>query len=318
MGDAHGMDKDPGLSDGPHPKGHNTVRVATAPGMQLALAGVNVTAVEFASDRGMVDVAWRRRRLVCPHCADSTRLPQDTQAPPSAWRELDLGSWRVSVGAQLHRLRCPTDGVDARGGAVRPSRHRRDPRRRRPRRLAGQQDGGDCDQPAACASTGAPSGSSSNGSSLTSSIATASTGCIRSASTLVSYRKAHHDLTIVADHRSGTVVSADEGTDTQPPAREHRCGHGREVQGRPLGAAETTRRPHRRPARHAARPRGSAAGRSGAPTNSPKPSGPSSARTYATPTARSDPTSPSAAMSSRATSPAASSWTRSSSAASAT
>jgi transposase len=127
----------------------------------------------------------------------------------------------------------------------------------------------------------------------------------------VSYRKQHHYLTVVANHRTGKVVWTDEGKDTAaarrfydalgcqrahrltavsmdmgaaypkvtaeraprrssagipspswrwPPASStssaaptgttcanRRCGHREAVQGRPLGAAHTTRRPHRRP-----------------------------------------------------------------------
>jgi hypothetical protein len=107
MGDAHGMDKDLRCRSLRIRRGHITVRVTTAFNMLLALPGVNVTEVEFGSGRVIVDVALRRRRLVCPHCGYSTRWRHNVQATPSTWRALDLGIWRVTVRSQLRRLRCP-------------------------------------------------------------------------------------------------------------------------------------------------------------------------------------------------------------------
>jgi transposase len=59
------------------------VRVTTAFNMLLACPGVNITGVEFTADRVIVDVALRRRRLVCPHCGYSTRWRHNTQTQPS-------------------------------------------------------------------------------------------------------------------------------------------------------------------------------------------------------------------------------------------
>ncbi|HVM14854.1 MAG TPA: helix-turn-helix domain-containing protein [Egibacteraceae bacterium] len=87
------------------------MRVTTAFNTLLALPGVNVTAVEFGCGRVLVDVALRRRRLVCAHCGYTTRWRHNTQARPSTWRALDLGVWQVVVRARLRRLSCPADGV---------------------------------------------------------------------------------------------------------------------------------------------------------------------------------------------------------------
>jgi len=75
----------------------------------------DVRGVAFDPDRVVVRVALRRRRLVCPSCAYSTRWIENTQAHESAWRHLDLGVWRLEVRATLRRLRCPTHGVHVEG-----------------------------------------------------------------------------------------------------------------------------------------------------------------------------------------------------------
>ena len=77
----------------------------------LRLEGVNVTAVEFVATTVVVQVALRRRRLVCGRCGYKTRHRYDTRPVLSTWRHLDLGTWRVEVQAGLRRLRCPTHGV---------------------------------------------------------------------------------------------------------------------------------------------------------------------------------------------------------------
>jgi transposase len=81
----------------------------------LRLEGVWVRGVAFDPDRVVVRVALRRRRLVCPSCAYSTRWIENTQAHESVWRHLDLGVWRLEVRATLRRLRCPTHGVHVEG-----------------------------------------------------------------------------------------------------------------------------------------------------------------------------------------------------------
>jgi transposase len=58
-----------------------------------------------------VDVALRRRRLVCPLCPFSTRARYDTRPVTSTWRHLDFGRWQVLVRARLRRLACPQHGV---------------------------------------------------------------------------------------------------------------------------------------------------------------------------------------------------------------
>ena len=87
------------------------MRVTTAFKRLVRLDDVNVTAVEFAPAMVVVTVALRRRRLVCPHCAYTTRWRYDARPVPSRWRHLDLGTWRLELRASLRRLRCPTHGV---------------------------------------------------------------------------------------------------------------------------------------------------------------------------------------------------------------
>jgi transposase len=93
------------------------VRVTTAFKRLLRLPGVNVTAVEFESDRVVVTVALRRRRLVCPEsgCGFSTRARYDTRPVASRWRHLDLGAWPLEVEARLRRLSCPQHGERTEG-----------------------------------------------------------------------------------------------------------------------------------------------------------------------------------------------------------
>ncbi len=87
------------------------MRVTTAFNRLLRLDGVNVTSVIFGVNVITVTVALRRRRMECPHCGFTTSARHDTRPRPSAWRHLDMGVWRVRVGAQLRRLVCPTHGV---------------------------------------------------------------------------------------------------------------------------------------------------------------------------------------------------------------
>jgi transposase len=87
------------------------VRVTTAFNRLLRLDGVNVTAVEFTTVAVVVTVALRRRRLVCPECSYSTRARYDRRTVESQWRHLDLGAWRLEVRSLLRRLECPTHGV---------------------------------------------------------------------------------------------------------------------------------------------------------------------------------------------------------------
>jgi len=81
----------------------------------LDLEGVWVRGVAFDPDRVVVRVALRRRRLICGHCAFSTRRIENTQAHESVWRHLDLGVWRLEVRATLRRVRCPVHGVHVEG-----------------------------------------------------------------------------------------------------------------------------------------------------------------------------------------------------------
>ena len=98
------------------------MRVTTAFNRLLSLPGVSVTEVTFETDRLVVDVALRRRRLRCPQCTFNTAACYDTRPVFSRWRHTDLGRWKVLVRAGLRRLQCPTHGV--RVEAVGFARHR--------------------------------------------------------------------------------------------------------------------------------------------------------------------------------------------------
>jgi len=73
------------------------VRVTTALSRLLRLEGVWIRKVQFAPDRVVVDVALRRRRLICPECEHSTRARKDTRPEDTVWRHLDLGTWRLEI-----------------------------------------------------------------------------------------------------------------------------------------------------------------------------------------------------------------------------
>ena len=91
------------------------MRVTSAFSMLLRLQGVWVKNVTFMADRVVVEVALRRRRLVCPLCGFSTAARRDTRPVESVWRHLDLGVWRLEIRAQLRRLDCPSHGVRVEG-----------------------------------------------------------------------------------------------------------------------------------------------------------------------------------------------------------
>ena len=89
------------------------MRVTAAFSRLLRLEGVWIRAVRFEPGRVVVDVALRRRRLVCPLCGYSTAARRDTRRVDSVWRHLDLGVWRLEVRARRRRLDCPEHGVRA-------------------------------------------------------------------------------------------------------------------------------------------------------------------------------------------------------------
>jgi len=91
------------------------VRATAAFCRLLRLEGVRVCDVCFASDRVVVEVALRRRRLICPLCSFSTAHRHDVRPVDSDWRHLDLGVWRLEIRARLRRLVCPEHGVRVEG-----------------------------------------------------------------------------------------------------------------------------------------------------------------------------------------------------------
>jgi transposase len=91
------------------------VRVTTAFKRLLDLPGVIVTDVDFGRAKVVVTVKLRSKRLCCPECSFSTKARYDYRGVASTWRHLDLGRWRLEVGAELRRLRCPDHGVRTEG-----------------------------------------------------------------------------------------------------------------------------------------------------------------------------------------------------------
>jgi transposase len=91
------------------------VRVTAAFCRLLRLAGIWVRGVAFEERRVVVTIALRRRRLECPDCGFSATARYDTRPVLSRWRHLDLGAWRLEVVASLRRISCPTHGQRTEG-----------------------------------------------------------------------------------------------------------------------------------------------------------------------------------------------------------
>ncbi|MGZ6576670.1 MAG: transposase, partial [Solirubrobacteraceae bacterium] len=91
------------------------MRVTTAFSRLLRLPGVWVRQVRFEPDRVIVEVALKRRRLICPECGYSTAARKDTRPENSVWRHLDLGVWRLEVHCRRRRLWCPEHGARTEG-----------------------------------------------------------------------------------------------------------------------------------------------------------------------------------------------------------
>jgi Helix-turn-helix domain of transposase family ISL3 len=91
------------------------VRVTAAFSRLLNLAGVWVRQVRFEPDRVVVEVALKRRRLLCPLCEYSTASRKDTRPVDSVWRHVDLGIWRLEIHCRRRRLWCPQHGARSEG-----------------------------------------------------------------------------------------------------------------------------------------------------------------------------------------------------------
>ena len=92
------------------------MRVTSAFSRLLDLPGIWVRAVSFKPDRIVITVALRRRRLQCPKCDYQTRHRESKQHHDSTWRHLDLGTRRrFELRVRLRRLRCPEHGVHVEG-----------------------------------------------------------------------------------------------------------------------------------------------------------------------------------------------------------
>ena len=87
------------------------MRVTTAFSRLLRLPGVWVKKVRFESDRVIVEVALRRKKLQCPKCSYSTWARKDKRPVDSVWRHLDLGVWALEIHCRRRRLWCPMHGA---------------------------------------------------------------------------------------------------------------------------------------------------------------------------------------------------------------
>lgn len=96
------------------------MRVSAALCRLMRLPGVHVRSVAFLSDRVVVRVGLRRRRLVCGHYSFSTGARENEQAHESVWRHLDLGVWRLDKG-DAAPLGLPDSRRACRGRPVRPT-----------------------------------------------------------------------------------------------------------------------------------------------------------------------------------------------------
>ncbi|MDQ2897494.1 MAG: transposase, partial [Actinomycetota bacterium] len=91
------------------------MRVTSAFSRLLRLEGVWIKKVRFEPGAVVVDVALRRRRLLCPECGYSTKARKDTRPEDTVWRHLDLGVWRLEVHCRRRRLWCPEHGARTEG-----------------------------------------------------------------------------------------------------------------------------------------------------------------------------------------------------------
>ena len=89
------------------------MRVTSAFSKLLQLPGVWVRKVRSERSQVVVEVALKRRVLVCPECGYSCRSRKDTRPADSVWRHLDLGVWRLEVHCRRRRLWCPAHGARA-------------------------------------------------------------------------------------------------------------------------------------------------------------------------------------------------------------
>jgi transposase len=191
------------------------VRLSTVFNKLLNLVGAWVTGVEFDDDEGVVvvDVRLRRRLLECPHCGWRTSARHNWQPAPSTWRTLDFGIWQVWVRCHLRRLDCwPCEAVVVE--AVPFARHRARFTRDFEDLVAWLVAHTD----KTAVTRLVRINWRSTGTIVERVVAdqlddTRLDDLFEAGVDEVSYRKQHHYLTLVTNHRRGTVVWAEEGRD---------------------------------------------------------------------------------------------------------
>ena len=191
------------------------MRVTTVFNKLLKLVGAWVVGVKFVDDDGIVyvDVRLRRRHLVCPHCGWSTAARHNWQPEPSTWRALDFGTWQVVVRARLRRLAClpcATVVVEAVPFARHRARFTRDMEDLVAWLVA------HTDKTAVtrlCRVNWRTTGVIVERVVADQLDDRRLDGLFEAGVDEVSYRKQHHYLTLVTNHRSGKVIWAEEGKD---------------------------------------------------------------------------------------------------------
>jgi len=169
------------------------MRVTSAFKHLLGLSGITVLDVSFAEATAVtVDVALRRRRLVCPLCTFSTRYRYDTRPVTSSWRHMDFGRWQVFVRARLRRLACPEHGVRVEGVSFARARSKFT----RLSRVDWDTVGRICERIVADGLD-----------------PTRLDGLVNIGVDEVSWRRHHHYLTLVADHAGKKIVWGSPGKD---------------------------------------------------------------------------------------------------------
>ena len=87
-------------------------RVLDLPGARVS--GVDPQALLWAAPL-VVDVALKRKNLICSRCSYTTRHRYDVRVVDSRWRHLDVGGNKCVLRMRRRRLACPTHGVVAEG-----------------------------------------------------------------------------------------------------------------------------------------------------------------------------------------------------------
>jgi transposase len=161
----------------------------------------------------VVEVVLRRRKLVYPDCGHTCRARRDTRPVDSSWRHLDFGRWRLEVRARLRRIDCPehgarTEGVPFARPAARFTRDFEDLvaylATKMDTTAIGRLARIDWDTVGRICERVVTDGLDAD----------RLDGLVEIGVDEVSWKRQHHYLTLVSDHRRGKIVWGAEGKDT--------------------------------------------------------------------------------------------------------